>query len=320
METTGHSQNLPLGDYGFIGLGIMGYPMAQNLRKALPPTSTLVICELSQKQIDKFILETSQHGPIKVVSSPKEVSDNSDFIITMLPKGPHVLGVFTNPTNGLLAAAPSASPKFFLDCSTIETATSLKVGKAVESSGLGRFADSPVSGGPNGAYSATLTFMVGGSTEIFELVSPVLATMGKRDSLFHCGPAGAGLATKQINNYLSAVSIIGVCEAMNMGVRYGLDPKILSGVINVSSGKCYNSLDQNPVKGVTSTAAASKDFEGGFSMELCKGVVEMAVQLGKDVGAKNVLSDLVMKTFEDASQDERCKGKDCRSVYRYISE
>ncbi|OBT53930.1 hypothetical protein VE04_05139 [Pseudogymnoascus sp. 24MN13] len=320
METTGHSQNLPLGDYGFIGLGIMGYPMAQNLRKALPPTSTLVICELAQKQIDKFILETSQHGPIKVVSSPKEVSENSDFIITMLPKGPHVLVVFTNPTNGLLPAAPSVSPKFFLDCSTIETATSLKVGKAVESSGLGRFADSPVSGGPNGAYSATLTFMVGGSTEIFELVSPVLAAMGKRDSLFHCGPAGAGLATKQINNYLSAVSIIGVCEAMNMGVRYGLDPKILSGVINVSSGKCYNSLDQNPVKGVTSTAAASKDFEGGFSMELCKGVVEMAVQLGKDVGAKNVLSDLVMKTFEDASQDERCKGKDCRSVYRYISE
>lgn len=294
--------------------------MAQNLRKALPAASTLVISELVQQQVDKFLSETSQFGPIKVVSSPKEVAENSDFIITMLPKGPHVFEVFTNSENGLLSIDPSASPKFFLDCSTIDTATSLKVGQAVENSGLGRFTDSPVSGGPNGAYAATLTFMVGGSLEIFDFVHPVVATMGKKDSIFHCGSLGAGLATKQINNYLSAVSIIGVCEAMNMGVKYGLDPKTLAGVINVSSGKCYNSLDQNPVKGVTPTAAASKNFEGGFSMELCKGVVEMAVQLGKDVGANNILSDLVMRTFEEASQDERCKGKDCRSIYKFISD
>lgn len=294
--------------------------MAQNLRKALPPTSVLVIAELVQKQVDKFLLETSQFGPIKVVSSPREVAQNADFIITMLPKGPHVLNVFTNPANGLLTIMPSASPKFFLDCSTIDTATSLQVGKAVEKSGLGRFADAPVSGGPNGAYAATLSFMVGGPPDIFDFVHPVVSTMGKKESIFHCGALGAGLATKQINNYLSAVSIIGVSEAMNMGIRYGLDPKTLAGVINVSSGKCYNSLDQNPVKGVTPTAAANNDFEGGFSMELCKGVVEMAVQLGKDVGAKNVLSDLVMQTFEEASHDERCKGKDCRSVYRFISE
>ena len=336
--TTEHLGELPRGHYGFIGkrtnirshkfiligaflgLGVMGYPMAQNLRKALPSSSTLVISELVQTQVNKFLLETSQFGPIKVASSPKEVAENADFIVTMLPKGPHVLEVFTNPANGLLSVPPSGSPKFFLDCSTIDTATSLMIGKEVEISELGRFTDAPVSGGPNGAYAATLTFMVGGTPDDFRLVYPVVATMGKEDSIFHCGPLGAGLATKQINNYLSAVSIIGVCEAMNMGVRYGLDPKTLAGVINISSGKCYNSLDQNPVKGVTPTAAASKDFEGGFSMELCKGVVEMAVQLGKDVGAKNILSDLVIKTYEEASQDERCKGKDCRSIYRFISE
>ena len=207
----------------------------------------------------------------------------------------------------------------FIECSTIDVESSLEVGKAVADSGLGRFVDAPVSGGPNGARSASLTFMVGGPKEIFEEIMPLLSTMGSLQTIFHCGAAGAGLSTKQINNYLSGIAIIGVSEAMNMGVRYGLDPSVLAGVINVSSGKCYNSLDQNPVKGVTPSAAATKDFEGGFSMELCKGVLEMAVKLGKQTGAKSVLADIVLDTFEAASQDDRCKGKDCRSLYKWIA-
>jgi 3-hydroxyisobutyrate dehydrogenase len=95
--------------------------------------------------------------------------------------------------------------------------------------------------------------MVGGQKTLFDKILPILSTMGKPEPIFLCGDAGAGLATKQINNYLSGVTIIGVSEAMNMGSRYGLDPHVLAGVINVSSGKCYNSLDQNPVKGVTPT-------------------------------------------------------------------
>lgn len=237
----------------------------------------------------------------------------------MLPKGPHVYDAFTNPESGLLAAK-TEKKVFFIDCSTIDVKTSLAVGEAVEKSDLGSFVDSPVSGGPNGAMAGTLTFMIGGTKELYERARAVVCTMGKEQSIFHCGPAGAGLATKQINNYLSAVSIIGVCEAMNMGERYGLDPKVLAGVINVSSGKCYNSFDQNPVKGVTPTAASANDFEGGFSTELCKGVIDMAVDLGKQVGAKSVLSDVVQRTFEIAVNSDRCSGKDCRSVYRLFNE
>lgn len=105
-----------------------------------------------------------------------------------------------------------------------------------------------------------------------------------------------------------------------MGIRYGLDPKVLAGVINVSSGKNYNSLDQNPVKRVTATAAAAKDFEGGFSTELCKGVIDMAVDLGKEVGAKSVLAGVVQSTFEKACRNEKTSGKDCRSVYKLFAE
>jgi 3-hydroxyisobutyrate dehydrogenase-like beta-hydroxyacid dehydrogenase len=162
--------------------------------------------------------------------------------------------------------------------------------------------------------------MVGGPPELFERTKAVVRTMGKEKSIFHCGPAGAGLVTKQINNYLSSICILGVSEAMNMGVRYGLDPKVLAGVINVSSGKCYNSNEQNPVKGVTPTAASAKDFESGFSTELCKGIVDMAVELGKEVGARSVLSEVVQRTYGKAVESERCKGKDCRSVYRLFAE
>jgi len=308
--------SLPEVTYGFIGLGVMGYGMAMNLRAKMPKSSTLVICELVDSRRDKFVAETQ--GLISVAKSPKETAEQADVIITMLPKGPHVLDAFTNLSTGLLSIPKGGPEKLFIECSTIDVKTSLLVSEKVEKSGLGVFVDSPVSGGPNGAYGATLTMMVGGTEELFTRVKPIISTMGK--NIFHCGPAGAGLATKQINNYLSSICILGTSEAMNMGIRYGLDPKVLAGVINVSSGKNYNSLDQNPVKGVTSTAASAKDFEGGFSSELCKGVIDMAVDLGKQVGAKSVLSDIVQKTFDKACKSEKCSGKDCRSVYRLFSE
>ena len=239
----------------------------------------------------------------------------------MLPAGPHVRKVFTDPDIGLLAAAdPASNFTLFLECSTIDTATSLEVGKLAKDRGH-RFVDAPVSGGPNGASNATLTIMVGSDDKtLFENdVRPILETMGKPESIFLCGGAGAGLATKQINNYLSAVCVIGTCEAFEMGIKYGLDPKILATVINTSTGRNYNSLEQNPIKGITPTAAAAKDFQGGFAIEMCLGVIRMAQELGKGVGARNLLGDSVIGAFEQASTDERCRGKDSRSIWRWFT-
>ena len=235
----------------------------------------------------------------------------------MLPKGPHVKTVFTDSTKGLLGAHRKSSI-FFLECSTIDTATSLEVRDLVLDAGH-RFLDAPVSGGPSGASAATLTFMVGGTQELFEEARPILETMGKKENISFCGKPGAGLATKQINNYLSAICTIGTCEAFNMGRLYGLDPKILANVINVSTGMNYNSSFQNPVKGVSPTASAAKDYEGGFSIEMCTGVVEMAVDLGKQVGARSLLNETVVNALKEAGQDERCKGKDFRSLYRWLA-
>ncbi|KAF9698582.1 hypothetical protein EKO04_003942 [Ascochyta lentis] len=305
---------LPNSTYGFIGLGVMGYGMAKNLRRKIPETSKLVICELVKQRCDQWVAEVE--GKVEVAHSPRE-----DIIITMLPRGSHVLDAFTNAQTGLLSVAGSAATEMvFIECSTIEVAISLEVRRAVAASGLGIFVDSPVSGGRGGADNGTLTFMIGGEDAAFKRIRPIVATMANPESIFHCGRAGAGLATKQINNYLSAVSMLGVCEAMDLGSRYGLDPKTLAGVINVSTGMCYNSREQNPVKGVSDVSSAAKDFEDGFSTELCQGVLNMSIDLRREVGGRSVLAGAVARTYQKAVETDCCKGKDFRSVYKLFAD
>ncbi|CAH0023714.1 unnamed protein product [Clonostachys rhizophaga] len=310
--------DLPDVTYGFVGIGQMGWGMAMNLRRKIPQSSNLLICEMSQSRLDQFVQGARLKGKIGIAGSPKELAEKATIIITMLPKAAHVREVYTNSSSGFLGAGKQPAPIHFFECSTIEVATSVEVSKAVSNLEMGTFIDAPVSGGPNGANAGSLTIMVGGSEEAFKFAEPILQFMGK--NIFHCGPAGAGLATKQINNYLSSVCTVGVCEAMNMGIKYGLDPKTLAGVINVSSGRCYNSLEQNPVKGVTAGAASETDFVGGFSVDLCKGVLEMAVGLAKNVGAQSILNDRVLALYEKAVHDERTRGRDSRSVYRLFAD
>ncbi|KAK7417699.1 hypothetical protein QQX98_004355 [Neonectria punicea] len=310
----------PARSYGFIGLGVMGCGMAKNLRARIPESSTLYVCEVVAERRDQRVAETP--GDIQVLTSPRETCMKSDIIITMLPRGEHVREVFTNSSTGLLPldSAAAVSNKTFIDCSTIDVETSQYIGKAVRQSGLGVFADAPVSGGVGGANAGTLTFMVGSSPEVFEQVKSVIVNTGKPESIFHCGGAGAGLATKLINNYLSAVNMIGVCEGMNMGRLYGLDPAVLAGVINVSTGMSRNSREQNPVKGISPIASSATDFEGGFTTELCRGVLDMSIEPSQQLNAKSVLAPVVQDLFSQAVESEKCKGKDFRSIYRVFSE
>lgn len=160
--------------------------------------------------------------------------------------------------------------------------------------------------------------MVGGGRKLFQEIQPIVQTMGKEP--YFCGPLGAGLATKQINNYLSGICTIGTSEAMNMGIRYGLDPNVLAGVINSSSGKNYNSEVMNPVRGVVPGNIADKGFVGGFSMEMCTGVLKLGRQLAEEVQAKLIFGDALIEAYETASKDPRCKGKDSRSIYLWIAD
>ncbi|CAK7225612.1 hypothetical protein SEUCBS140593_005959 [Sporothrix eucalyptigena] len=308
----------------------MGWGMANNLRAKLPAHNTLTVCEINSKRLEQWV-EQAPPGPVSVASSPREVAEQSDVIFTMLPRGSHVWDVFTSQESGLLLCDTPRSfslpnNKLFIECSTIDVETSKKTASEVQQSATKKgvsydFVDAPVSGGVNGANSGTLSFMVGANTTaLFERVRPILSLMGKLDNIFHCGDVGSGLATKQINNYLSCITMIGTCEAMNMGIKSGLDPAKLASVIAVSTGACYNCADQNPVRGVSTKSSAEKDFAAGFTTEMAKGVLDMALAHGTTVGATSLLGNIVCDFYERAVAHEKCRGKDFRSIWRLFSE
>jgi 3-hydroxyisobutyrate/3-hydroxypropionate dehydrogenase len=133
--------------YGFIGIGVMGYGMAMNLRRKMPPTSKLILCEINQERREEFVREASPNGPIEVAETPMQIAEKAEIIITMLPKAVHVNAVFKDPNTGLLAAEKSGTPIFFLECSSIDTSSSVALAREVLDSGHGRLIDAPVSGG-----------------------------------------------------------------------------------------------------------------------------------------------------------------------------
>jgi 3-hydroxyisobutyrate dehydrogenase-like beta-hydroxyacid dehydrogenase len=255
------------------------------------------------------------------------------MVITMLPNSPAVQQVYLDPKTGIIsgaleAAKTSPQKKVLMECGTIETATILSVAKASESSSASlpaaasfSFVDAPVSGGPMGAEAGTLTFMVGAeNTASFEAAKDVLRHMGNAESVFHCGAVGAGTAFKVINNYLSAITSLAASEALNIGVKMGLDIKLLTDVINVSGGQCWVTSKSNPVPGVQENVPSSRGYEGGFRLELCTKVLQMGSELAKDVGARTVLDKPTLEAFKEASADERYRGKDARVVYKWLNE
>lgn len=257
-----------------------------------------------------------------------------NVVITMLPGSEAVKAVYMDPTTGILAGvaaaakdASSGQHKLIMECGTIETDTILSVAKATQVTADAAsltFVDAPVSGGPMGAEAGTLTFMVGcppaAAPRVFPVVKSHLQHMGNADGIFLCGDVSAGTAFKIINNYLSAITSLAAAEALNIGVKAGLDPKLLTDVINVSGGQCWVTSKANPVPGVQPDVPSSKGYEGGFRIELCAKVLGMGSRLAEMVGARTVLDMPTLRAFGEAVADERYSGKDARVVYKWLNE
>jgi 3-hydroxyisobutyrate dehydrogenase-like beta-hydroxyacid dehydrogenase len=173
-----------------------------------------------------------------------------------------------------------------------------------------------MSGGVVGAKAGTLTFMLGAPAPNLSRIEPILLMMGRR--VLHCGEQGAGLSGKLANNYLLAINNLATAEAMNLGIRCGLDPKVLANLINVSTGKCWPSEVNNPVKGVVEGSPASRDYSGGFGIGLMKKDLTLAMKAANEAGAKLELADRAREVYELAEQDEKFKGKDFSVVYKYL--
>ncbi|KAI0439704.1 6-phosphogluconate dehydrogenase [Xylaria telfairii] len=326
----------PSDTVAFIGLGVMGYPMAKNLLSGLGPEKTLLICDVSTDAIGRFLKEAQGQSVVEVISNGFEATKVADTVITMLPGSDAVKSVYLDPNTGILAGAVatagsgSLAPKLIMECGTIETDTILTVAKATREvsdsklDGTLTFVDAPVSGGPMGAEAGTLTFMVGCLPKVSDMVFPVVKSylkhMGKEKEIFLCGDVGAGTAFKVINNYLSAITSLAASEALNIGTKAGLDIKLLTDVINASGGQCWVTSKSNPVPGVQENVPSSRDYNGGFRIELCAKVLGMGSKLAKSVGARTILDGPTLEAFQEAMADDRYKGKDARVVYKWLNE
>jgi 3-hydroxyisobutyrate dehydrogenase len=213
-------------------------------------------------------------------------------------------------------ATEAGGERLFIDCSTIDPKSSKGVANATHSSGQGSFIDAPMSGGVVGARAGTLTFMMGASPELAARAKEVLSLMGKR--VVHLGPQTSGLKGKLANNYLLALNNIATCEAMNMGVKWGLDPKTLTEMINTATGKCWPSEVNNPVPGVQENAPSSNDYQGGFGTRLMLKDLNLALQAGTDADIIPHLGVYAKEIYAAVNADENCKDRDFSVVYRYI--
>lgn len=289
----------------FIGLGNMGGPMAANLLKA---GHELTVFDLAPEALDK-----AAAAGAAVAGSAAEAASGVDHVISMLPAGHHVAGLYLGD-DGLLAGLDSSTT--VLDCSTIDAATARQVGEHAAGLGIG-FMDAPVSGGVAAAAAGTLAFMCGGEAATFARAKPILADMGR--NIFHAGPAGAGQVAKGCNNMLLAVHMIGTCEALAMGQRHGLDPKVLSEIMLASSGRNWSLEVYNPSPGVMEGVPASNDYQPGFMVDLMVKDLGLAMEIADAAGVDNAMGALAAKLYE--AHREAGNGKlDFSSIFRRLQD
>ncbi|WP_186103614.1 3-hydroxyisobutyrate dehydrogenase [Burkholderia gladioli] len=272
---------------GFIGLGHMGAPMALNLVKAGH--------EVRAFDLSEDALRLVADGGAKLAGSAREVAEGAEFVITMLPAAVHVRRALTDENGVLAGLAPGAT---VIDSSTIDPASAQAFGELVRERG-GAFVDAPVSGGTGGAAAGTLTFMVGGSVTEFERVTPVLTGMGR--NVVHCGPTGMGQVAKVCNNLVLGISMAGVAEAMSLGVALGIDPKVLGGILNTSTGRCWSADTYNPYPGVIETAPSSRGYTGGFGTDLMLKDLGLANDAAKQVRQPVYLGALAQQLYQTVS-------------------
>ncbi|WP_372983059.1 3-hydroxyisobutyrate dehydrogenase [Marinobacter sediminum] len=238
----------------FIGLGNMGGPMASNLVKA---GHDVTVFDLSKEAVQTLVSEGA-----KTADTAHEAAKGAECVITMLPAGQHVEAVYLGD-DGLLAKLPEGT--LVIDSSTIAPETARSVAEAAKARNI-PFLDAPVSGGVGGAKAGTLTFICGGAEDTFAKAKPILDAMGK--NIFHAGEHGSGQVAKICNNMLLAILMAGTSEALALGVKNGLDPAVLSEIMKQSSGGNWALNVYNPWPGVMENAPASRNYEGGFLVNL----------------------------------------------------
>jgi len=271
---------------GFIGLGLMGRLMAANLEKA-------------GHSIQSFDLNGSGN-----CRSARQAAAGAEVLITMVPDGKAV-------RKAVLAALPGlAAGSIVIDMSSSDPSATRKLNVILKKKNI-RLLDAPVSGAKAKAAEGTLALMVGGDAKLLAKVRPLLSKMGTE--IFHTGALGSGHATKALNNYLGAAGTIAGFEALLVGEKFGLDPKVLIDVINASTGK--NSTTERKIPQQVFTGA----FASGFQLALMAKDVGIARQLARAVGVETPYLKNTLKIWRDAL-NRLPAGADHTEMYRYLKK
>jgi 2-hydroxy-3-oxopropionate reductase len=248
---------------GFIGLGIMGGPMADNLREA---DYELVVYNRTEEKADDFV-----EGGGEKASSPREVAEKSDVVITMLPDSPQVEEMVLGEDG---VAEGLSEGKLYIDMSSIAPGTSRKVHEALQEKGV-EAVDAPVSGGQPMAESGELAIMVGGSEDAVERARPILEVMGK--AVTHIGSPGAGQVAKAANQVVVALTIQAVSEALTLARKSGVDAaKVREALLG--------GLAQSKILEVHGERMLEHEFDPGFKLSLHRKDLAIAQQAAREEG------------------------------------
>ena len=280
---------------GFIGLGIMGKPMAKNLLKA---GYQLVVHNRSPKPVKELVEAGAESG-----SSAKEVAEKCDVIVTMLPNSPHVKEVVLGP-NGILEGARPGT--IIVDMSSIAPLAAKEVAAKAAKKGV-EMLDAPVSGGEPKAIEGTLSIMVGGKKEIFEKCHSILSKMGT--SVVLCGDIGAGNTTKLANQIIVALNIAAMSEALVLGAKAGVNPETIFKAIR-------GGLAGSTVLEAKTPMVLSGNFKPGFRIELHIKDLANALDTAHEVGAPLPLTSQVMEILQALKVDGKA-GNDHSGIIQF---
>jgi len=286
---------------GFIGLGMMGKPMAARLHAAGYP---LLVGDALPAVIQAFV----DAHPGATAARDGAAFDSCNAVITMLPDSDAVESVVLGAAGGKGVAHYVKPGALIVDMSSSQPMRTRALAQSLGQRGI-LFLDAPVSGGVKRAIDGSLAIMIGGDAGVLESAREMLGHLGK--TLTHVGAAGAGHAMKALNNYVSAAGLVAAAEALHAGKRFGLDPSVMTDVFNSSTGR--NNTTENKVKPFMLSGA----FNSGFSLALMAKDLGIAMALGDAVGTPMRLGHEVLGMWSTASQ-QLPKGADHTEMYRWL--
>ena len=285
----------------FVGLGLMGVPMAKNLLKA---GYQLAGFDLNPEVAAKFLDEKG----FQFVSSPAQAIQDVNLTILMLPDSTVVDALLWGSNGSAGIATQLRKNSYLIDMSSSSPISSKENNQKLEKLGI-KFVDAPVSGGVKKAMDGSLAIIVGGKKEYFGEIHPLLECMGK--SIVHVGDAGAAHAVKALNNYVSAAGLIAASEALNAANKFGLDPHVVNQVFNASTGR--NNTTENKVENFMLNDA----FNSGFSLALMRKDVQIALNFIENMNCYASLAKQCVLTAKEA--DEKLgKGADHTAMFDYV--